>query len=133
MIKKLLLKLWQWLKDQTEIDEKIEEKVDDIKDDFDDVRKEVKRRYNRVKEEIEDVKESASEVIKQVDDVAKAVGGSKRKGRKPSTKKITKSALRAMKKAELITTAKKEFKADLDSKLTKSNLVNKVYELYYQK
>ena len=132
-LKKLILKLWNWLKDQTEIDEKIEEKVDDIKDDFDDVIEEVERRYNRVKEEIDDVKESASEVIKQVDDVAKAVGGSKRKGRKPSTKKITKSALRAMKKDELLKTAKKEFKIDLDSKLTKSNLVNKVYELYHKK
>ena len=132
-LKKLILKLWNWLKDQTEIDEKIEEKVDDIKEDFDDVVEEVKRRYNRVKEEIDDVKESASEVIKQADDVSKAVGGSKRKGRKPSTTKITKSALRAMKKAELLKTAKKEFKIDLDSKLTKSNLVNKVYELHHKK
>jgi hypothetical protein len=133
MIKELLLKLWNWLKGQTEIDEKIEEKVDDIKEDFDDVVEEVKRRYNRVKEEIDDVKESTSEVIKQVDDVAKAVGGSKRKGRKPSTTKITKSTLRVMKKAELLKTAKKEFKVTLDSKLTKSNLVNKVYELYHKK
>jgi uncharacterized membrane-anchored protein YhcB (DUF1043 family) len=133
MIKDFLLKLWNWLKGQTEIDEKIEEKVDDIKEDFDDVVEEVKRRYNRVKEEIDDVKESTSEVIKQVDDVAKAVGGSKRKGRKPSTTKITKSTLRVMKKAELLKTAKKEFKVTLDSKLTKSNLVNKVYELYHKK
>ncbi len=132
-LKKLILKLWNWLKNQTEIDEKIEEKVDDIKEDFDNVVEEVKRRYNRVKEEIDDVKESTSEVIKQVDDVAKAVGGSKRKGRKPSTTKITKSALRVMKKAELLKTAKKEFKIDLDSKLTKSNLVNKVYELHHKK
>jgi uncharacterized membrane-anchored protein YhcB (DUF1043 family) len=132
-LKKLILKLWNWLKDQTEIDEKIEEKVDDIKDDFDDVIEEVERRYNRVKEEFNDVKESATNVIKQVDDVAKAVGGSKRKGKKPSTTKITKSALRVMKKAELLKTAKKEFKMDLDSKLTKSNLVNKVYELYHKK
>lgn len=133
MIKELLLKLWQWLKDQTELDEKIEETIEDVKEEIDDVVEEVERRYNRVKEEIEDVKESASEVVKQVDDVAKAVGGSKRKGRKPSTKKITKSALRAMKKAELIAKAKKEFKVTLDSKLTKSNLVNKVYELYHKK
>ena len=133
MIKDFLKQIWQWLKNQTEIDEKIEEKVDDIKEDFDDVVEEVKRRYTRVKEEIDDVKESTSEVIKQVDDVAKAVGGSKRKGRKPSTTKITKSTLRVMKKAELLKTAKKEFKIDLDSKLTKSNLVNKVYELYHKK
>jgi len=126
MIKKLLLKSWNWLKDQTTIDEKIEEKVDNITT-------EAKRRYSRVKEEIKDVKKSASEVIKQADDVVKAAAGSKRKGRKPSTKKITKSTLRAMKKAELVKIAKKEFKVDLDSKLTKSNLVNKVYELYHKK
>ena len=133
MIKDFLKQIWQWLKDQTEIDEKIEEKVDDIKDDFDDVIEEVERRYNRVKEEFNDVKESATNVIKQVDDVAKAVGGSKRKGRKPSTTKITKSTLRTMKKDELIETAKAQFKSDLDPKLTKSNLVNKVYELYHKK
>ena len=80
MIKKLLLKLWNWLKDQTTFDEKIEEKVDIITT-------EVKRRVKRVKEEINDVKKSASKVINQIDDVAKAVGGSKRKGKKPATKK----------------------------------------------
>ena len=126
MIKDFLKQIWQWLKDQTLVDEKIEEKVDNVVE-------EVNRRYNRVKQEIEDVKESTSEVIKQVNDVKKAAAGSKRKGRKPSTKKITKSALRAMKKAELFKIAKKEFKIDLDSKLTKSNLVNKVYELYHKK
>jgi hypothetical protein len=40
----------------------------------------------------------------------KAVGGSKRKGRKPSTTKITKSALRVMKKAELLKLLKKNSK-----------------------
>jgi len=122
MIKKYLNQFWNWLKAQTEIDEHVEETVDEFT-----------KRYKRVKQEIEDVKESTSEVIKQVNDVKKAAAGSKRKGRKPSTKKNTKSALRAMKKAELITTAKKEFKVTLDSKLTKSNLVNKVYELYHKK
>jgi len=126
MIKDFLKQIWQWLKDQTLVDEKIEEKVDNVVE-------EVNRRYNRVKQEIKDVKESTSEVIKQVNDVKKAAAGSKRKGRKPSTKKITKSALRTMKKAELLKTAKAQFKADLDSKLTKSNLVNKVYELYHKK
>ena len=126
MIKDFLKQIWQWLKDQTSVDEKIEEKVDNVVE-------EVNRRYNRVKQEIDDVKESTSEVIKQVNDVKKAAAGSKRKGRKPSTKKNTKSALRAMKKAELFKIAKKEFKIDLDSKLTKSNLVNKVYELYHKK
>jgi hypothetical protein len=129
MIKDFLKQIWQWLKDQTSVDEKVKETTDEFI-----------TRYNRVKQEVQDiqyefndVKESATNVIKQVDDVAKAVGGSKRKGRKPSTTKITKSTLRVMKKAELLKTAKKEFKSDLDSKLTKSNLVNKVYELYHKK
>ena len=129
MIKDFLKQIWQWLKDQTSVDEKVKETTDEFI-----------TRYNRVKQEVQDiqyefndVKESATNVIKQVDDVAKAVGGSKRKGRKPSTTKITKSTLRVMKKAELLKTAKKEFKMDLDSKLTKSNLVNKVYELYHKK
>lgn len=129
MIKDFLKQIWQWLKDQTSVDEKVKETTDEFI-----------TRYNRVKQEVQDiqyefndVKESATNVIKQVDDVAKAVGGSKRKGRKPSTTKITKSTLRVMKKAELLKTAKKEFKIDLDSKLTKSNLVNKVYELYHKK
>jgi hypothetical protein len=122
MIKKYLNRFWNWLKNQTEIDEHVEETVDEFT-----------RRYKRVKQEIADVKESASEVIKQVDDVVKAAKGSKRKGRKTSTKKITKSTLRTMKKSELFKIAKTEFKIELDSKLSKSNLVNKVYELYYKK
>lgn len=122
MIKKYLNQFWNWLKAQTEIDEHVEETVDEFT-----------RRYKRVKQEIEDVKDSTSEVIKQVNDVKKAAAGSKRKGRKPSTKKNTKSALRAMKKAELFKIAKKEFKVELDSKLSKSTLVNKVYELYHKK
>jgi len=122
MIKKYLNQFWNWLKAQTEIDEHVEETVDEFT-----------KRYKRVKQEIEDVKESTSEVIKQVNDVKKAAAGSKRKGRKPSTKKNTKSALRAMKKAELFKIAKKEFKVELDSKLSKSTLVNKVYELYHKK
>ena len=122
MIKKYLNQFWNWLKAQTEIDEHVEETVDEFT-----------KRYKRVKQEIEDVKESTSEVIKQVNDVKKAAAGSKRKGRKPSTKKNTKSALRAMKKAELFKIAKKEFKVELDAKLSKSTLVNKVYELYHKK
>jgi len=122
MIKKYLNQFWNWLKAQTEIDEHVEETV-----------YEFTKRYKRVKQEIDDVKESTSEFIKQVNDVKKAAAGSKRKGRKPSTKKITKSTLRTMKKSELFKIAKTEFKIELDSKLSKSNLVNKVYELYYKK
>jgi hypothetical protein len=51
-LKKLILKLWNWLKDQTEIDEKIEEKVDDIKEDFDDVVEEVKEDTTELKKKL---------------------------------------------------------------------------------
>lgn len=50
-----------------------------------------------------------------------------------STHKITKSILRLMKKEVLIKTAKTQFNVELDSKLTKSKLVNRVYELYHRK
>lgn len=135
MIKELLLKLWQWIKDQTELDEKIEEEVNEIvdqsKERFDKLKDDFEERVDRVKEEVDDVVGAIKEVKNQVDDVTKAVGGSKRKGRKPV--KVTKTSLRELKKEDLIKKAKKEFKVTLDSKLTKSNLVNKVYELYHKK
>lgn len=137
MIKEYLKQLWQWLLDQSQVDEKVEETINEID-----------RRVDRVKEEIRDVKEAASEVVKQVDDVAKAAGGSKRKGRKPkkqsisksnlntnkpTVKKITKTSLRSLTKQQLIEQAEKDFNVSLDSKLTKSNLVNKLYELNHKK
>tara|TARA_Y100000385_G_C12966919_1_gene582269 strand:+ start:542 stop:832 length:291 start_codon:yes stop_codon:yes gene_type:complete len=48
-------------------------------------------------------------------------------------KKVTKSSLRTMKKGELIKLAKSDFDTDFDSSLTKTNLVNKVYQLYHKK
>lgn len=125
MIKEYLKQLWQWLLDQTEVDEKVEETIDEID-----------RRVDRVKEEIADVKEAASEVVDQIDDVAKAVGGSKRRGRKPkktTSNKVTKTSLRSLTKQELIKRAKKDHNVSLDPKLTKSNLVNKLYELNHKK
>ena len=109
----------------------VEDKIDDIKEDVSAVKSEVKRRVKRVKEEINDVKKSTSEVINQIDDVAKAAGGSKRKGKKPT--KVTKSSLRTMKKVELIFQAKKDFGIKLDSNLSKTALINKVYELHHKK
>lgn len=148
MIKEYLKKFWTWLLDQTQVDEKIEENVNDIKEDIIKVADEVESRYGRVKEEIRDVKEAAAEVVNQIDDVAKAIGGSERKGRKPkkqsksksnlntnkpSVKKITKTSLRTLTKQDLIKQAKKDFNVSLDPKLTKSNLVNKLYELNHKK
>ena len=70
-------------------------------------------------------------LVEELAKTAKAINKKAKAGKKP--KKITKSSLRAMKKAELISTAKKEFNVDFDSSLTKTNLINKVYELYNKK
>ena len=45
--------------------------------------------------------------------------------------KVTKTKLKTLSKEELITLSDKKFDIELDSTLTKTNLVNKVYELYY--
>ena len=45
--------------------------------------------------------------------------------------KVTKTKLKTLTKDELLTIADKKFDTELDSTLTKTNLVNKVYELYY--
>ena len=73
---------------------------------------------------VEDTIEELAKTAKEINKKAKA-------GKK--SKKVTKSSLRAMKKAELISTAKEEFNVDFDSSLTKTNLINKVYELYNKK
>lgn len=105
----------------------IEDAVDDVKS----TAKEVKKRAKRVAEEAKDVAEAVKEVVEQSKDVVEAAKGGSRKGRKSN--KVTKSSLRGMKKDELISIAKKEFNVEFDSSLTKTNLINKVYELYNKK
>jgi len=104
---------------------------DVVEDKVEEVKAETKRRVKRVKQELKDVKKSAKDLKEQIVDVAEAAGGSNRKGRKST--KPTKSSLRVMKKDELLKLAKKDFKVELDSNLTKTNLVNKVYGLYHKK
>jgi hypothetical protein len=140
IMKELLKKLWQWVLDQTDIDEQIENEVKKVakeyketKSKINEVTGEVIRRYDRIKEEVDDVKKSASEFKKQISHIKEAAAGSNRKGRKAEAKpKITKSSLRALTKVNLIQIAKTEFKVELDSNLTKTNLINKVYELYHK-
>ena len=104
---------------------------DVVEDKVEDIKTETKRRVRRVKEELDDVKDALKNTADQLGDVVEAAGGSKRKGKKSS--KPTKSSLRGLKKEELLKLAKKDFKVELDSNLTKTNLVNKVYELYHKK
>jgi t-SNARE complex subunit (syntaxin) len=69
-MKNKLKKLWDWLLNQTTLDEKISEIVE-----------EVGERIDRVKEEVNDVVQSAKEVGNQISDVKDAVKGKKRRGR----------------------------------------------------
>jgi DNA topoisomerase-1 len=62
--------------------------------------------------------------MEQVKDVYEAANGTLVEG------KVTKSKLREMKKADLLKYAEKLFDVTLDSSLTKTNIVNKVYELH---
>lgn len=133
----MLKRFWNWLLGQTTIDERIEEKVDNAK-----------RTIVAVKEELKDVKEAIQDAVEditeEVVDVREAARGKKSVERKPAVKraggvtaaapkKVTKSKLREMKKADLLEHAKQEFNQELDSNLSKTNLINKVYELHHKK
>ena len=69
--------------DKDGIPDEVEEKVEDAKQAVQKTTKEVKRRAKRVKEEIGDIGDAAKELANQVGDVAKAVKGKPRTGRKP--------------------------------------------------
>lgn len=63
---------------------------DGIPDKVEEVASETSRRAKRVKEELSDVVKSVKEVGNQTKDIAKAISGEKRKGRKPKSKKQNK-------------------------------------------
>lgn len=63
---------------------------DGIPDKVEEVAAETSRRAKRVKEELSDVVKSVKEVGNQTKDIAKAISGEKRKGRKPKSKKQNK-------------------------------------------
>ena len=124
----MLKRFWNWLLGQTTIDEKIEEKVDNAKRTIVATKAKAKRVVKEVKDVIEAVEEAAEDIMDQVGDVAEAV-----KSPIIIEGKVTKSKLRMLKKQDLLDHASVEFDAELDSKLTKTNLVNKVYELHHNK
>lgn len=95
------ISLWNRLLNKTTIDEKIESAF-----------AETKERFNEVKEELKDVADEISDVVSA------------------ATGKVTKSKLRSMTKAQLFAAALEDHGVELDSKLNKTNLINKVYELY---
>ncbi len=100
------------------IPDAVEDAVEDVKEFAEDVKEtaaEVKRRAKAVKDELADVVEEAR-------DVADAFKG-----------KVTKSKLRAMTKKQLLEHSEKELGEKLDSSLTKSNIINRVYSIHQSK
>ena len=93
------------------IPDEIEDAVEDVKE----TAATIKRRAKAVKEEIVDVLEEAR-------DVTDALKG-----------KVTKSKLRSMTKKQLLDHAKNDLGEKLDSILTKSNVINKVYSIHQSK
>ena len=124
----MLRRFWNWLLGQTTIDEKIEEKVDNAKRTIVATKAKAKRVVEEVKDVIEAVEEAAEDIMDQVEDVAEAI-----KSPIVIEGKVTKSKLRMLKKQDLLDHASAKFGTELDSKLAKTNLVNKVYELYHNK
>lgn len=117
----MLKRLWNWLLGQTTIDERIEEKVDNAKRTITAVKKEL----NDVKEAIEDAVEDIAEQVEDISTAAK--GGVVIEG------KVTKSKLRGVKKQDLLAHAKAEYNQVFEESITKTTLINKIYELHNKK
>lgn len=124
----MLKRFWNWLLGKTTIDERIEETVDNAKRTVIAVKDRVEDVVEEVQDVIEAVKEASEDIMEEVNDVVEAV-----KSPIVIEGKVTKSKLRALKKQDLIDHARANFDAELDSSLTKTNLINKVYELHHKK
>ena len=123
-----LAQAWNWLLGRTTIDEKIEEKVDNAKRTVIAVKDRVQDVVEEVKDVIEAVEDASEDIMEEVKDVVEAI-----KSPIVIDGKVTKSKLRGLKKQELLDHARAEFNQELDSSLTKTNLINKVYELHNKK
>jgi small subunit ribosomal protein S3 len=100
------------------IPDAVEDAVEDVKEFAEDVKEtaaEVKKRAKAVKQELKDVLEEAK-------DVTDALKG-----------KVTKSKLRAMTKKQLLEHSENDLGEKLDSSLTKSNIINRVYSIHQSK
>jgi len=97
------------------IPDAVEDAVEDVKEFAEDVKEtaaEVKRRAKAVKAELKDVVEEAR-------DVTAALKG-----------KVTKSKLRSMTKKQLLEHSENDLGQKLDSNLSKTNIINKVYSIH---
>lgn len=119
-------RLWNWLLGKTTIDEQIVEKVDNAKRTINAAKAKGQKIVDEVKDVVEAVKDASDDVVEEIMDVVEAVKAPIIEG------KVTKSKLRELKKSELQAHAKAEFGEEFDNSVTKSNLINKVYELHKQ-
>jgi hypothetical protein len=123
-----LAQAWNWLLGRTTIDERIIETVDNAKRTVIAVKDRVEDVAEEVQDVIEAVKDASEDVMEEVSDVAEALrGGPVIEG------KVTKSKLRGLKKQELLDHARAEFNETFEPGMTKTNLINKVYELHHKK
>ena len=100
------------------IPDAVEDAVKDVKEFAEDLKEtsaELKRRAKAVEAELKDVVEEAR-------DVAAALQG-----------KVTKSKLRSMTKKQLLEHSEKDLNLKLDSNLSKTNIINKVYSIHQSK
>jgi len=123
-----LAQAWNWLLGRTTIDERIEETFYNAKRTVNAVRERVEDVVEEVQDVFEAVKDASEDIMEEVNDVVEAV-----KSPIVIEGKVTKSKLRTLKKQDLIDHARANFDAKLDSSLTKTNLINKVYELHHKK
>lgn len=94
------------------IPDTLEDKYEDIKEDVEEVIVKAKTRVKKVKAEVKDV-------VEELGDVVSAIKG-----------KPTKSKLNSLTKQQLVDVVKEDHGVDLDIKVKKSTLVNKVYGIY---
>ena len=88
--------------------------------------KKVKETAKNVIEEAKEAKQAFGKAFEEAQDVVEAL-----QGLPVIEGKVTKTKLRALSKEDLETILTKKFKVELTADATKTNLVNRVYELYY--
>lgn len=105
----------------------VEDAVEDVKEE---IKEEVAEAKAKVKAKAKKAKATAKKRVakakEELGDVADAL-----KGIPVIEGKVTKTKLRALSKEDLITLADKKFDTAFEDGVTKTNIVNRVYELHY--
>lgn len=95
---------------------------DVVEDKVDEIEKKVQKKVKAVKTRVKNIKDEIEDVVEELSDVASAIKG-----------KPTKSKLNGLTKQQLVDSAKADHGVELDVKVKKSTIVNKVYSIYNKK